>query len=91
MQSDECKVFYGTSTYKRYNAYLSVELLYISKVYQHMIRTLLKRTSRQSVSTTLKPDLCFVDSTRHFFPEGVVGLVPKRGCLLTLAYYVFPR
>jgi hypothetical protein len=26
-----------------------------------------------------------------FFPEGGVGLVPKRGCLLTLAYYVFPR
>jgi hypothetical protein len=29
---------------------------------------------------------------RGFFsPEGGVGLVPKRGCLLTLAYYVFPR
>jgi hypothetical protein len=26
-----------------------------------------------------------------FFPEGGVGLVPKRGCLLTLAYYAFPR
>jgi hypothetical protein len=25
------------------------------------------------------------------FPEDGVGLVPKRGCLLTLAYYVFPR
>jgi hypothetical protein len=24
-------------------------------------------------------------------PEGGVGLVPKRGCLLTLAYYAFPR
>jgi hypothetical protein len=28
----------------------------------------------------------------YFFPpEGGVGLVPKRGCLLTLAYYAFPR
>jgi hypothetical protein len=26
-----------------------------------------------------------------FFPEDGVGLVPKRGCLLTLAYYAFPR
>jgi hypothetical protein len=26
-----------------------------------------------------------------FFAEGGVVLVPKRGCLLTLAYYVFPR
>jgi hypothetical protein len=26
-----------------------------------------------------------------FFPGGGVGLVPKRGCLLTLAYYAFPR
>jgi hypothetical protein len=25
------------------------------------------------------------------FPEGGMGLVPKRGCLLTLAYYTFPR
>jgi hypothetical protein len=23
-------------------------------------------------------------------PEGGVGLVPKRGCLLVLAYYTFP-
>jgi hypothetical protein len=28
---------------------------------------------------------------RFFFPEGGVGLVPKRACLLTLAYYAFPR
>jgi hypothetical protein len=27
----------------------------------------------------------------YFFPGGGVGLVPKRGCLLTLAYYAFPR
>jgi hypothetical protein len=27
----------------------------------------------------------------YFFPEGGVDLVPKRGCLLTLAYYAFPR
>jgi hypothetical protein len=27
----------------------------------------------------------------HIFPECGVGLVPKRGCLLTLAYYVVPR
>jgi hypothetical protein len=26
-----------------------------------------------------------------FFPEDGVGLVPKGGCLLTLAYYAFPR
>jgi hypothetical protein len=26
-----------------------------------------------------------------FFPEDGVDLVPKRGCLLTLAYYAFPR
>jgi hypothetical protein len=26
-----------------------------------------------------------------FPPEGEVGLLPKRGCLLTLAYYAFPR
>jgi hypothetical protein len=26
-----------------------------------------------------------------YFPEGGVGLVPKCGCLLTLAYYAFPR
>jgi hypothetical protein len=26
-----------------------------------------------------------------FFPWRCGGLVPKRGCLLTLAYYVFPR
>jgi hypothetical protein len=28
----------------------------------------------------------------QFFPlEDGLGLVPKRGCLLTLAYYAFPR
>jgi hypothetical protein len=26
-----------------------------------------------------------------FCPEGGVGLVPKRGCLLMSAYYAFPR
>jgi hypothetical protein len=31
------------------------------------------------------------DSSPSFHPEGGVGLVPKRGCLLTLAYYAFPR
>jgi hypothetical protein len=30
-------------------------------------------------------------NTVEFFPEGGVGLVHKRGCLLTLAYYEFPR
>jgi hypothetical protein len=29
--------------------------------------------------------------SRLLFPEGGVGLVPKRGYLLTLAYYAFPR
>jgi hypothetical protein len=29
--------------------------------------------------------------TNGFPPEGGVDLVPKRGCLLTLAYYAFPR
>jgi hypothetical protein len=33
----------------------------------------------------LLPPKCF------FFPEGGVDLVPKRECLLTLAYYAFPR
>jgi hypothetical protein len=28
---------------------------------------------------------------RLFFPEDGVGLVPKSGCVLTLAYYAFPR
>jgi hypothetical protein len=28
---------------------------------------------------------------RLFFPEGGVGLAPKHGCLLTLAYYAFHR
>jgi hypothetical protein len=31
---------------------------------------------------------CFLEP---FFPEGGMGLVPNRGCLLTLAYYAFPR
>jgi hypothetical protein len=30
-------------------------------------------------------------SKETFSPEGGVGLVLKRGCLLTLAYYAFPR
>jgi hypothetical protein len=30
-------------------------------------------------------------SWKLFFFEGGVGLVPKRGCLLTIAYYAFPR
>jgi hypothetical protein len=29
--------------------------------------------------------------SQFFFPECGVGLVPKRGCLLTLAYYALPR
>jgi len=34
----------------------------------------------------------FKDSPRFFFPEGGVGLVPKRRCLLfKSAYYTFPR
>jgi hypothetical protein len=28
---------------------------------------------------------------KPFFFEGGVGLIPKRRCLLTLAYYAFPR
>jgi hypothetical protein len=29
---------------------------------------------------------------QYFFsPEGGVGIVPKRGCLLMLEYYAFPR
>jgi hypothetical protein len=28
---------------------------------------------------------------RFFSPEDRVGLLPKRGCLLTLTYYAFPR
>jgi hypothetical protein len=30
-------------------------------------------------------------TTYVFSPKGGLGLVPKRGCLLTLAYYAFPR
>jgi len=33
----------------------------------------------------------FLYPEAFFSPEGGVGLVPKRGCLLTLAYYAFPR
>jgi hypothetical protein len=37
-------------------------------------------------------DVMPLDATTFFFPlEGGVGLVPKRGCLLTLAYYALPR
>jgi hypothetical protein len=32
-----------------------------------------------------------IESFTPFSPEGGVGLVPKRGCLHTLAYYAFPR
>jgi hypothetical protein len=32
-----------------------------------------------------------IPSEQYFFPEDDVGLIPKRGCLLTLAYYAFPR
>jgi hypothetical protein len=34
---------------------------------------------------------CLKDNCFFFFPEGGVGLVPKRGWLLTLAYYAFHR
>jgi hypothetical protein len=34
---------------------------------------------------------CVENKLFDFFPEGGVGLVPKRGCLLTLAYYALPR
>jgi hypothetical protein len=34
---------------------------------------------------------CLWQYSIFFFPEDGVGLVPKRGCLLTLAYYAFPR
>jgi hypothetical protein len=32
-----------------------------------------------------------IASYSYFFPEGGVGLLPKRGCLFTLGYYAFPR
>jgi hypothetical protein len=50
-----------------------------------------------NVSHFLPVDLdvsCMKLKLKHpvfFFPEGGAGLVPKRGCLLTLAYYAFPR
>jgi hypothetical protein len=34
---------------------------------------------------------CHDNSVIFFSPVGGVGLVPKRGCLLSLAYYTFPR
>jgi hypothetical protein len=34
---------------------------------------------------------CCLPRPYCFYPEGGVGLVPKRWCLLTLAYYAFPR
>jgi hypothetical protein len=40
---------------------------------------------------TLYTNPLLITNNTHFFPEGGVGLVPKRGCLLTLAYYAFPR
>jgi hypothetical protein len=33
----------------------------------------------------------FMEQSWTFFPEDGVGLVPKHGCLLALAYYAFPR
>jgi hypothetical protein len=32
----------------------------------------------------------YLKFTYFLFPEDGVGIVPKRGCLLTLAYYAFP-
>jgi hypothetical protein len=44
----------------------------------------------KSAATTTRPQTQM--TWTHFFPpEGGVGLVPKRGCLLTLEYYAFPR
>jgi hypothetical protein len=53
-------------------------------------------TADQSVVTLRKPKVTFrlLDSfCQHVYahPEGGVGLVPKRGCPFTLAYYAFPR
>jgi hypothetical protein len=33
----------------------------------------------------------FNRASKDFSPEGEVGVVPKRECVLTLAYYAFPR
>jgi hypothetical protein len=44
---------------------------------------------RWSTSTRLQGAVSHKTVTFIFSPEGGVGLVPKRGCLLTLAYYIF--
>jgi hypothetical protein len=45
----------------------------------------------QEISATSTNKRRVIRHTCYFFPEGGVGPVPKRGCLLTLAYYAFPR
>jgi hypothetical protein len=42
-------------------------------------------------STHFRNILLYHTLTSSFFPDGGVGLVPKRGCLLMLTYYAFPR
>jgi hypothetical protein len=46
--------------------------------------------SGQSIRPSLA-DICFTLGLWLFPPKVGVGLVPKRGFLLTLAYYTFPR
>jgi hypothetical protein len=50
-----------------------------------------KETSNVREPTVAEINEIVVAELEFFFPEGGVGLVPKRGCLLTLAYYAFPR
>jgi hypothetical protein len=47
-------------------------------------------TQATSERTTKKVKKKMEAVCSSFSPEGGVGLVPKRGCLLTLAYIVFP-
>jgi hypothetical protein len=51
------------------------------------ITTILK--ARNLLSLLCSHNLLLIIS--EFFPEGGVGLVPKRGCLLTLAHYAILR
>jgi hypothetical protein len=46
---------------------------------------------KEKNSEKFYPNVTSSTTNITFFPEGGVGLVPKRGCLLTLAYYAFPR
>jgi hypothetical protein len=59
-----------------------IEQIQLHRFWVHFLST---------VSVKCYPPFLRHSSTLLFFPEGGVGLVHKRGCLLTLEYYAFPR